>query len=55
MTSTLRETGTDRLLFLETYRLQIAPVDDSVAGAVNAINQALSRLFADFTADLSRI
>lgn len=51
----LRETGTDRLLFLETYRLQVAPTDDSVAGAVSAINQALSRLFADFTADLSRI
>ena len=51
----LRETGTDRLLVLETYRLQVAPTDDSVAGAVSAINQALSRLFADFTADLSRI
>ena len=51
----LRETGTDRLLFLETYRLRLALADDSVAGAVNSINQALSEIFADFTADLSRI
>ncbi|MDP6804641.1 MAG: ABC-type transport auxiliary lipoprotein family protein [Rhodospirillales bacterium] len=51
----LRETGTDRLLFLKTYRLQLATADDSVAGAATAINQALSRIFADFTADLSAI
>ena len=50
----VRETASDRLLFLETYYVEVEVDADTVAAAVEAINEALNQIYARFTADLSR-
>ena len=49
----VRQTGGDRLAFLQTYRVEEAVAADSVAAAVAAINKALGAIYARFTADLA--
>ena len=51
----VRQTGGDRLAFLQTYRVEEAVAADSVAAAVAAINKALGAIYTKFTADLSRL
>ncbi len=41
-----------RLMFLETYRADVAAGDGSVAATVEALNEGLSRVFTEFADDL---
>ncbi|MCP5372381.1 MAG: membrane integrity-associated transporter subunit PqiC [Hyphomicrobiales bacterium] len=51
----LRQTDTDRLMFLRTYTAETAADSDSVADAVTALNRAFADICARFGADLSKI
>ncbi len=51
----VRQTASDSLAFLQTYRVEEAVAADSVADAVAAINKALGAIYAKFTADLQRL
>ena len=44
-----------KLLFLDTYRVVTASENDTVGAAVKAINKALGKVYASFTADISKI
>ena len=47
----VRQTTGERLLFLETYRVETAATADTVGAAVDAMNEGLSRVFALFVSD----
>ena len=47
----VRKTTGERLLFLETYRVETAATADTVGAAVDAMNEGLSRVFALFVSD----
>ncbi len=49
----LRRTENDELLFLGTYGVEVKARADTVAAAVAAINDALTEIYAEFTADIS--
>ncbi len=49
----LRRTENDELLFLGTYGVEVKARADTVAAAVAAINDALTEIYAKFTADIS--
>ncbi len=44
----------ERLLFLDTYRVETAAAADTVSAAVDALNEGLNRVVALFVADLSK-
>lgn len=50
----VRQTAGERLLFLDTYRVETAAAADTVSAAVDALNEGLHRVFALFVADLSK-
>ncbi|MDP6572192.1 MAG: ABC-type transport auxiliary lipoprotein family protein [Rhodospirillales bacterium] len=50
----VRQTAGERLLFLDTYRVETAAAADTVSAAVDALNEGLNRVFALFVADLSK-
>ncbi len=50
----LRKPDTGKLLFLETYRLENDASGGDVADAVNSLNTALSIVYADFLASISK-
>ena len=50
----VRQTAGERLLFLDTYRVETAAAADTVSAAVDAMNEGLNRVFALFVADLSK-
>ena len=49
----LRRTANDELLFLGTYGVEAKAGADTVAAAVAAFNDALTEIYAKFTADIS--
>ncbi len=49
----LRRTADDELLFLGTYGVEAEARADTVAAAVAAVNEALTEIYARFTADVS--
>lgn len=49
----LRRTVDDRLMMLDTYRVEAEAGDDSVAAFVAAVNRALADIYATFAAVLS--
>ncbi len=49
----LRRTGDDELLFLGTYGVEAEARANTVAAAVAAVNEALTEIYAKFTADVS--
>ncbi len=49
----LRRTADDELLFLGTYGVEAEARADTVAAAVAAVNDALTEIYAKFTADIS--
>ena len=51
----VRQTAGERLLFLDTYRVETAAAADTVGAAVDAMNEGLKRVFALFVADISKI
>jgi ABC-type uncharacterized transport system auxiliary subunit len=51
----VRQTAGERLLFLDTYRVETEAAGDTVGAAVDAINEGLKRVFALFVADISKI
>ncbi len=44
-----------KLLFLDTYRVVTVSENDTVGAAVKALNKALGKVYASFTADISKI
>ena len=50
----LKRSGDDRVLVLESRKIEAQAANDSVAAAVAAISQAVTRLFQDFVARLPR-
>lgn len=50
----VKEVDNDRILMLETYRVEMASGGDSVADAVSAFNEAVAQVFARFVEDLAR-
>ena len=46
----VRQTAGERLLFLDTYRVETEAAGDTVGAAVDAINEGLKRVFALFVA-----
>ncbi len=51
----LRRTANDELLFLGTYGVEARAGADTVAAAVAAFNDALTEIYAKFTADISEL
>ena len=51
----LRRTANDELLFLGTYGVEAKAGADTVAAAVAAFNDALTEIYAKFTADISEL
>lgn len=51
----LRKPDTGKLLFLDTYRLENDANGASIADAVNSMNTALSIIYADFLASISKL
>ena len=44
-----------KLLFLDTYRVVTVSENGTVGAAVKALNKALGKVYASFTADISKI
>ena len=51
----LRRPNDGKLLFLDSYRIENVAEDNSVAAAVDSLNTALSIIYADFLADISKL
>jgi cholesterol transport system auxiliary component len=50
----MTETGTNRLVVVQTYNAEIKAADDSVTASVQALDQALSDIFGRFVADAGK-
>jgi len=50
----LSERRGGKLLWVKTYRAEVADTGDGVDGAVSAINTGVGQIFASFTADISK-
>ena len=50
----LRKASGGKLIFLDTYRIETESEGPGVAAAVDSLNTALSIIYADFVADLSK-
>ncbi len=51
----LRKASGGKLIFLDTYRVEITSDGSGVDAAVTSLNKALSTIYADFVADLSKL
>ncbi len=51
----LRKTGGGKLLYLESFRVEADAKDNSVAAAIEALNEALGEIYAKFTAGISKL